>query len=467
VAGTSIWPPENGPDSDMGWRLWNSGRDVPLRPSIAVGQPAHWRCMPLPQLFSRSVFFCALIVTALVGVSLPGANASRQQQLACNPRNLWFGKVVTGQSETQPVTLTNYGSTSVTVTEVSVSAAVFTVNNFNTPVTLVAGESVNLSVTFTPSATGNISGLVTFTSNASNSTLNLQVTGRGVNSWALQANPSSLAFGNVQVGGSSTLPMTIMNAGSSTETISLGQVGGPGYSVSGVTLPLVLNAGQSFTFNVTFAPLAVGASQGSILATSPLSPSLTIPLSGTGVAAGQLAVAPAAINFGNVTVGQNSGQSGQITASTSSVTVSSAAMSNQEFVLSGITLPTTLAPGQTATYTVTFTPQGSGAASGTLTFTSNAANSPTVESLLGTGVIPQYSVSLSWDPSNSQVVGYNVYRGNQPNPPYARINSTLDPTTSYSDNTVVAGQTYYYVTTAVNSQGEESSYSNLVQATIP
>lgn len=422
--------------------------------------------MPLPQLVYRSVFFQALIVITLLGVGVPGASASRQQ-LVCKPRSLWFGKVVTGQSQTQPVTLTNIGSSSVTVTQVSVSVATFTVDNFNPPVTLAAGQSVNLSVTFAPTTTGNISGVVTFTSNASNGTLNLPVSGKGVDNWGLQANPASLDFSNVLVGSSSTLPLTVINTGTASETISLGQVGGPGYSVSGVTLPLTLAAGQSFTFSVTFAPKAAGVSLGSIQATSPFDPTLTIPLSGTGVAAGQLTVLPTTINFGTVNVGQSSSQGGQLTASTSSVIVSSATMSNPAFALSGITLPATIAAGQTVNFTVTFTPQSGGVASGTLSFASNAANSPTVESLSGMGNSVQYSVNLSWDPSSSQVVGYNVYRSNQSGGPYARINPGLDPNTAYTDSSVVGGQTYYYATTSVNSAGEESSYSNLAQAVIP
>src|SRR5580704_16842797 len=290
--------------------------------------------MPLPQLISRSAFFHALIVITLLGVTLPGAYASRPQ-LVCNPHSLWLGKVVSGQSQTLPVTLTNNGSSSVTVSSVSVSNAAFVVNNFTVPQTLAAGQVIDFSVTFTPAGIGNVNGTVTFTSNASNNPLNLQVAGQGVNNWGLQANPASLAFGSVLLGSSSTLPLTVVNSGSTSETISLGQVGGVGYSVSGVTLPLTLEAGQSFTFSVTFAPKAAGSSIGNILATSPSSPALNVPLSGTGAApAGQLSVSPTTINFGNVTVGQSSNQTGQLTASGASVTVSSATMSNAAYALS-------------------------------------------------------------------------------------------------------------------------------------
>jgi len=423
--------------------------------------------MPLPQSVSKSAFFHALIAITLFGVCVPGAYAGHQQ-LVCNPRSLWFGKIVTGQSQTLPVTLTNNGPSTVTVTQVGVNSGAFTVGNFKPPVTLAAGQSANLTVTFAPATIGNVSGIVTFTSNASNPTLNLPVGGKGVNDWALQANPTSLGFGNVAVGGSSTLPLTIINPGGTSQTVSIGKVGGTGFTVSGVTLPLILAPYQSFTFSVTFAPQSAGDAIGSILATSPSSPSLTVPLSGTGVAAGQLTVSPAAINFGGVTVGQSSSQGAKLTAGTSSVTVSTASMSNPAFTLSGISLPVTIPAGQSVSYTVTFAPQNSGAASGTLSFASNAFNAPTVQSLAGTGNSPQHSVSLSWDPSTSQdVAGYNVYRSGQSGGPYSKINSVLDPNTAYSDGSVAGGQTYYYATTAVSSGGQESNYSNLVQAVIP
>ena len=79
-----------------------------------------------------------------------------------------------------------------------------------------------------------------------------------------------------------------------------------------------------------------------------------------------------------------------------------------------------------------------------------------------------HSVNLSWNASTSQhITGYNIYRGANANGPYTKINSSLDPNTSYADGTVQDGQTYYYVTTAVDAQGAESQYSNQAEAVIP
>ena len=65
------------------------------------------------------------------------------------------------------------------------------------------------------------------------------------------------------------------------------------------------------------------------------------------------------------------------------------------------------------------------------------------------------------------MVGYNVYRGTQSGGPYAVLNSAADASTTYTDSTVQAGQTYYYVVTAVDSSGNESVNSNQAQAVVP
>jgi fibronectin type 3 domain-containing protein len=75
---------------------------------------------------------------------------------------------------------------------------------------------------------------------------------------------------------------------------------------------------------------------------------------------------------------------------------------------------------------------------------------------------------LSWNASTStSITGYNVYRGALSGGPYSKINFALATSMSYSDSTVQSGQTYYYATTAVDTAGVESSYSNEVQVVVP
>ncbi len=83
------------------------------------------------------------------------------------------------------------------------------------------------------------------------------------------------------------------------------------------------------------------------------------------------------------------------------------------------------------------------------------------------GPLP-HSVFLSWTASISpDVTGYNVYRGTTSRGSYTRVNSALIVGTSYADTSVLAGQVYYYVATAVDNSNNESAYSNEALAIIP
>jgi len=288
----------------------------------------------------------------------------------------------------------------------------------------------------------------------------------------LTPSPSSLNFGNVQIGNLQQLSETVTNAGGVNISISQATVAGIGFSMT-PWAPLVLTPGQHYTFTVTFAPPSTGNESGNVSIVSDASnPNLSIPLSGTGTPApqGQLTVSPTSMAFGNVIVGTNAQLIGKLNATGASVTVTSDTLNGAAFALSGLpSYPIVIPAGQYVQFTVTFTPPGTGVASGSLSFFSNASNSPAIESLTGTGTPPpQHIVNLSWTASTStNVIGYNIYRGVKSGGPYSKINSVLNASTLYSDTTVADGQTYYYVTTSVNSTNEESPYSNQTTAVIP
>jgi hypothetical protein len=518
--------------------------------------------LPVHLLTRKSVFL--LLIFVLLGMSAVRASADNSQ-LTCTPSRLKFGEVVIGQTQTLQVSLTNSGSTSVTVSGISSSNSVLTTSSISLPLVLPAGQSVALNVNFTPTAQGWTYGKITFSSNASylrleaegsgeggpaviaspssisfgqaaigtvdttpvvltnirsyrvtikasqvtgsafslsgatfpltlaagqSVTVNaafapqtagtmggsllfngpqlvIPLSGTGTSPGQLIANPSSLTFGSVQVGGNLTLSDSFTNTGGSTVTISQVTVAGTGFAVSGLNVPFTLNPGVSVTFSGLFTPQAAGNVSGSITVASNAGSNLTIALSGTGTAQGQLTLTPTSSNFGNTPVGTTASQTGVLSASGTSVSVSSASLSGAEFSLSGISLPVTIPAGQSVPFTLTFAPQTTGSASAVLSISSNAANSPT-GNLSGMGTPPpQHSVTLTWTDSGSGVVGYNVYRSGAPGGPFIGINSGLDPSTTYTDNSVQAGQTYYYVATSVDGNGKESPYSNETEGVVP
>ncbi|HXM59790.1 MAG TPA: choice-of-anchor D domain-containing protein [Terriglobales bacterium] len=408
------------------------------------------------------------ISTVNVGLSGDGETVGA---LTANPASLNFGSVEVGNNQALTETLTNSGGSNVTVTQVNPTAA-YSVSGLSLPLTLTAGQSQGFSVTFTPSAAGSSSGNLAIISNASNASLNVPLSGNGLAAGSLAPSPSSLSFGSVQVGNNQQLSETLTNSGGVNVNISQATIAGTGFTMNGLNPPLVLTPGEHYTFTVTFTPPSSATDSGSVSIVSNASnPNLSIPLSGKGtpVPQGTLAVGPTSIDFGNVVVGTNSQQTGTLTASGESVTVSSDTLNGSAFAVSGISFPVTIPAGQHVQFTVTFTPAATGAASGSVSFTSNASNSPTVETFTGNGTPPpQHSVNLSWTASTSQnISGYNIYRGVKSGGPYSKINPVLNASTLYTDTTVADGQTYYYVTTAVNSSNEESTYSNQSTAVIP
>jgi len=389
--------------------------------------------------------------------------------LAAGTSPLSFGSVTVGQSKTLSETITNSGGTTVTVSQVSATGTGYSVSGVSVPFTLAAGAGKSFNVVFAPSAAGSPTGTLTVTSDASNPSLQVSLTGTVPSLGVIAASPTSLSFGSVQVGNSATRSEVLSNTGGSAISVSQVAVSGAGYGISGVTVPFTINAGQSFTFNVSFTPLAAGSPTGSISVASDASNTLpAISLSGTATAVGTFGVSPTSFGFGSVTVGQSKSMTATLSATGASVIVSSASVSSAEFTLTGPALPLTIAAGQTAAFTLTFTPQAAGSASATVSFVTNAAGSPLTESLTGSGAAaPQHFVDLNWTASTSSVSGYNIYRSTTSGTGYVKLNSSLNAGTSYSDTSVTAGSTYFYVTTAVDSSATESSFSNQVQAAIP
>ena len=75
-------------------------------------------------------------------------------------------------------------------------------------------------------------------------------------------------------------------------------------------------------------------------------------------------------------------------------------------------------------------------------------------------------VTISWDPSKAPVAGYNVYREYQ----YSgaqRLTPQLVTQTQYVDGTALAGRTYEYYVTSVDSRGMESKPSERITVTVP
>jgi hypothetical protein len=397
-----------------------------------------------------------------IGLSGTGSGSG---QLALTPNSEPFGSVLVGTKSSSTVTLTNNSPATVNISQIDVTGTGFSFSGITAPLSLTPSQGASFTVSFSPLNNGIATGAVTITSDAPNPSLTLALSGTGVLPGALASNPTSLDFGNVTIGSKLALSETLTNTGDTSVTISSVGITGTGFSLTGAN-PVTLVAGQSTTFTVTFKPQSASSASGTVTVVSnATNPNLDISLSGSGTSAvGQLTVAPNTLNVGSVAVGNSGSASGTLTASGANVTVTAANANNSAFSVSGLPLPANIQAGHSASFSVTFSPLVTGSVSALLTFTSNAQQTTTTETLTGTGTTP-HRVSLSWNAStSSDVTGYNIYRS-----PfitscgaYAKINLVIETSTAFTDTSVVSGSSYCYASTAVDSNNQESAYSNIV-----
>jgi hypothetical protein len=183
-----------------------------------------------------------------------------------------------------------------------------------------------------------------------------------------------------------------------------------------------------------------------------------------------LTASPSSLSFGSLNVGASNTLSSTLTNSgNANVTISNVSISGAGFNAIGVSTGQILTPGQSATMNVTLTPTATGNTAGSITVVSDSANSPVIISLAGAGAQPpvQHSVSLTWNPSPSTVIGYNIYRSTVTGGPYALQTPSLDAGLTFTDTAVQAGAQYFYVVTSDGSDGVESTYSNEVSTTVP
>ena len=246
------------------------------------------------------------------------SSSSLQPQISVVPGNVNFGAVPMGTTNTQTMTVSNPGSASLSVSQAMVSGNGFALKGLNLPLTVLPGKSAAFTVSFAPTATSSATGSLALVSNAPTSPATIPLSGSGAAvSVQLGANPTSVSFGNVNVGSKSSKTVALTNTGNSSVTVSQLTVAGSGFTASGLTTPMNLAAGQSTSFNVDFAPTAGGTDSGQVAVASNATSSPQIALSGSGVQAatstGPLPAFPGAQGGGALTVGGRGGTVYEVT----------------------------------------------------------------------------------------------------------------------------------------------------------
>ena len=152
-----------------------------------------------------------------------------------------------------------------------------------------------------------------------------------------------------------------------------------------------LASGAGCTLAIDFTPTVTGNNSGTLTVTdSSLNVSAStqiVTLAGTGVgtASATATLTPATVNFGSVQVGGSASTPLTLTnTGTTAITITAVAIPSPVFTLSSQTCGTTLAAGGSCTYTITYTPTATGAASSTFSVTDTAGTQSSA--LFGTGL---------------------------------------------------------------------------------
>jgi hypothetical protein len=197
------------------------------------------------------------------------------------PTALSFGTVAVGStSASQTVTLTNQGTTSLSIGSISLSSGDFSLTN-NCPSTLAAGGSCSLTLAFTPGAGGTRTGTLSVSDSDFSSPQLVGLSGLATSGTA-SISPSRLSFGPVEVGSTSPAKtLTLTNSGST--DLAIVNINASGDYAQTSTCRTILPAGSNCSISLTFSPSASGTRAGFVTLSDTDSTNIqTISLTGSG-----------------------------------------------------------------------------------------------------------------------------------------------------------------------------------------
>lgn len=313
-------------------------------------------------------------------------------------QGLTFTEPISTTSAAQTVTITNSGTSNLTISTATIGGT--NPSDFAKSTDTCTGATVAptmtcaVSVTFTPATGGSFSAMLSFTDNAGGSPQAVTLSGTGtVPSVSLSA--PTLAFTQLAATTSTAQALTLTNIGTANLNISTAALGGTNPtdfaksadSCTGATLTPT----QTCEVSVTFTPPTAGSFSASLIFTDSANGSpQTVTLSGSGTNAA-VGFSASGLSFPSQTPQTTSSALNETVTNTGTgnLTVSTAAIGGTNptaFAKSADTCTgATVTPGNTCQVSVTFTPSAAGNFSASLIFTDNGSGNPQSVTLSGTG----------------------------------------------------------------------------------
>jgi iron transport multicopper oxidase len=299
-----------------------------------------------------------------------------------------FGALTVGQTATLPVTFTAQRTVQVSSIDTQGEFAVVGTQPA-LPVSLAAGGTVTVQVSFTPARTGIRAAALT--AETDQGPFSTSLTGLGQSTTGqIQAAPGFISFGGIAIGRTVSSAVTLTNVGGAAATMYSVTPPAPPFSCTGQPQPsTVLQPQQAVTVTLTFAPTA-GGNFSDDLTVETDQGSVDVHLTGTAGTPGQLQLSTTVLDFGEVKVGETVTKSftlhngGQAPLRVNKSQPPGLSIGFQ----AGVQLPegTTLEPGADLTLEVDFTPTTAGPAQDRWIITADDGQGPQQLAVKGTGV---------------------------------------------------------------------------------
>jgi hypothetical protein len=301
-----------------------------------------------------------------------------------------FPSTVVGASITATIGVVNRGSGTGFIQSISLSGTSFSLEATPLlPLAVAPNSAAQFGILYNPSQVGNSSGTLQVAFSDRTMTLGLQGTAisslltyqlvQGTKTASVV--PGQLVnFPDTNVGNKSALVIVAKNTSPGPTTISGAAVVGSGFAITGAPLlPVTLNVNDTTAFTVTFAPTQAGASSGSLrvgndsfnLAGNAIGGQLVFTYT-AGSTTNTIAAGDTVL-FSSQPVGQTTSDSftirntGTDTATVASIGISGVSGTQPVFTTSNLPqLPLALTPGQTAQFSVVFSPANTGLSTATL-----------------------------------------------------------------------------------------------------
>jgi hypothetical protein len=393
-----------------------SQNTCPVPPAtLATGASCYIYATFSPQAIGNRTATLSISSNALgspQAVTLTGSGQANTNQLRLYNPAITFSSQLVGTTQAQTyVQVTNQGTSTATFSSISISGANagdFAITNSTTcfaGTTLTAGASCYVYATFTPSAIGLRTAILSFVDNSTGSPQTAVLSGTGISSTTtLSLSYDEIAFGSTLLGTTAAEQyFYIYNVGNSPVTLNSFTLTGPNaadFAISNnecMVSPQTIAGGGNCYVYLVFTPSVVGSETATlqIADTAPGSPQV-VQLTGIGQSqTTALQVSPNGITFGSLNVGTSTAATGNYfylynrgtqPIGFTSFTITGA--NSGDFSLGQNTCPSspsTLAGGGNCYSYVIFTPSAIGPRTASVTITDTAPDSPQTVSLVGIG----------------------------------------------------------------------------------